>query len=261
VIERSCYPYLVKSHASSERWLKAELHSHCSLDPQDYKICDYSPEALIAEAARLEYDVLAVTCHDRDIWSRELSEYADSLGVTLIPGMEVTIEGRFHTLVYNFHLGPENLDTMAKIRAAKREDTLVIAPHAFFPQSTCLHSRLQRNLDVYDAVECSGFHTSWIDFNRRARRLAHDRRKPMVGNADVHFLWQLGKTFTWIYAEPDVRSVLNAVRIGRVRLKAHPLSHGAVARWWRLALWRALFPVNPAPTRKIGQVLPDHLAG
>ena len=63
------------------RWLKAELHAHCNLDPVDHKVCRYSPEQLISEAAKLGYEVLAITCHDLDIWTKDLSDYAESLGL------------------------------------------------------------------------------------------------------------------------------------------------------------------------------------
>ena len=242
-----------------QRWLKAELHSHCRLDPDDYKICQYSPETLIAEAARLGYDVLAITCHDLDVWNRELAQYAESLGITLIPGMEITVEQRFHTLAYNFRTSAEALNTFAKLRGLSRNDTLVVAPHPYFPATTCLRSRLERNIDIYDAVECSGFYLPWADFNRQARMLALKWGKPLVGNGDVHFLWQLGKTFTWIYSEPDVRSILSAVKCGRVRTETRPLAPGDAVRWWSAALWHTLFPANPAPDRAVGPIVPDSL--
>jgi predicted metal-dependent phosphoesterase TrpH len=243
---------------SGARWLKAEMHSHCSLDPHDYRICGYSPEELIMEAARLRYDVLAITCHDRDVWNRELAEFAESMGITLIPGMEVMVAGRYHTLVYNFHSGPENLDSFEKIRAARTEDTLVVAPHPFFPASTCLKRLLRKNLDVFDAIEWSGFHTRWLDFNRRGRGLAREHQKPMVGNSDVHFLWQLGRTFSWIHAEPGVSSVLRAIKDGRVEVEAHPLSHMEVSRWWGSALWRTVFPANSFPGSAVGSIISDN---
>ena len=242
-----------------ERWLKAELHSHCSLDPEDYKICEYSPETLITEAARLGYEVLAITCHNLDIWNRELADFAEGAGITLVPGMEVTVERKYHTLAYNFQARSENLDSFEQLRARSREDTLVVAPHPFFPTLTCLGRNLERNLDIYDAVECSGFYLPSADFNRPARRLASSKGKPLVGNGDVHFLWQLEKTFTWIYAEPDVTSILKAVKQGHVRLETSPLSHLNVVRWWADALWRYVFPVNRAPQGTVGPAVPDSL--
>lgn len=234
---------------SEPRWLKAELHSHCSLDPVDYKLCHYSPEDLIAKAAGLGYEVLAITCHDLDIWTSELSEYAESLGVTLIPGMEVTTEGLKHTLVYNFRTDPENLDTLGKIRTLSREDTLVIAPHPYFPTANCLKGLLDQNINLFDAIEVSGFFAPGLDFNRRSKMIAEVRNKPLVGNGDVHYLWQLGRTFTWIYAAPKLYSVIDAIKHGRVRVESSALSYREIAEWWATALWRKIFPAHPAPTR------------
>jgi predicted metal-dependent phosphoesterase TrpH len=241
-----------------ERWLKAELHSHCNLDPEDYKIIEYSPEALIEEAARLGYEVLAITCHNVDVWDRHLDEYARDLGITLIPGMEVTVERRYHTLAYNFQTCAEQINTFAKLRRLKRQETAVIAPHPYYPAISCLGGRLAKNHDVYDAVEWSGFYVPGLDFNGPARGAATRFGKPLVGNGDVHFLWQLGRTYSWIYAEPGVLSVLSALKRGRVRLETRPLRNREAARWWAATLWRSVFPVNRAPVPGIGPVLPDH---
>jgi predicted metal-dependent phosphoesterase TrpH len=234
---------------SGRRWLKAELHSHCSLDPIDYRICQYPPEQLISEAARLGYDILAITCHDMDIWTEGLSDYARSLGITLIPGMEVTTEQTRHALVYNFHTGSENLNTLSKIRARSREDTLVIAPHPYFPGRSCLRNLLEENLEMFDAVECSGFQVPGLNFNERAIKLSSMKNKPMVGNGDVHYIWQLGRTFTRIYSEPDVQSILGAVQQGLVRVERSNLSCLQAAQWWASTIWRNAFPVNLPPQK------------
>ena len=81
---------------SRARWLKAELHAHCSLDPTDCRICPHSPEELIGRAAELGYRVLAITCHNLDIWTPGLAEYARARGIVLLPGMEVAAEGTPH---------------------------------------------------------------------------------------------------------------------------------------------------------------------
>ena len=231
----------------NERWLKAELHSHCNLDPGDYKIVEHSPEALIEEAARLGYGVLAITCHNLDVWDRHLDDYARGLGIILIPGMEVTVEGKYHTLAYNSGACAEQINTFDKLRRLRREETAVIAPHPFFPALSCLRKRLAKNIDVFDAIEYSGFYVPGIDFNGPARSAAQFHGKPLIGTGDVHFLWQLGKTFTWIYSEPGVLPVLHAVKRGRVRMESTPLRNREAAKWWFSALWRVVFPVNPEP--------------
>ncbi len=234
---------------SRERWLKAELHTHCNLDPEDYWMCRYSPEQLILRAAQLGYEVLSITCHNTDIWTDDLSDFARNLGLILIPGMEVDIERTRHILVYNFNTGPENLNTIEKIRDRSREDTLVIAPHAFFPTPSCLGRLLGKNLDVFDAIEFSGFHVRGLDFNRRSVNLARKAGKPLIACADIHFLWQLDRTFTWIYAEPNPQAVLNSIKQGSLRIQAAPLSWMEAAGWWAATLWSYAFPAKPVPTR------------
>ena len=241
----------------NKRWLKAELHTHCNLDPHDHRICDFSAERLITEAARLHYDVLAITCHNLDVWTGELSDYAYSQGITLIPGMEVTVDRSRHTLVYNFRMGCENLNTLAKIGRHSRSDTMVIAPHPFFPGLSCLRNSIEENIGLFDAIESSGFYLRGLDFNRRARALAQRYSKPLIGSGDVHYLWQLGKTFTWIYSEPGVPAVIRAVKQGSVLVESTPLSCLEAASWWASGLWRTAFGTRLSPAHETDSALPQ----
>ena len=242
---------------TAKRWLKAELHAHCNLDPADYRFCRYSPEQLISRAAELGYEILALTCHDKDLWTQSLSDYAQQLGITLIPGMEVAVEGSRHVLVYNFHTGSQKLNTLENIRNFSREDTLVIAPHAFYPGSMALQGLLERNADIFDAIEYSGFYIRGISFNQRSINFSRKTGKPLVGFGDIHYLWQLDRTYTWIYAEPDIASIINAVKQGHVRLETSPLSLGEAVTWWSTNFWRRAFPGNAVPPRHIPeQILP-----
>jgi predicted metal-dependent phosphoesterase TrpH len=231
-----------------KRWLKADLHTHCSLDPADYRVCSQSPKQLISHAAKLGYEVLAITCHNKDIWTESLSHYARNLGVVLIPGMEAAAERMHHTLVYNFHTGHENLNTLDKIRIRSRQETLVIAPHPFFPGPACLRGLLEKNPDVFDAIEYAGFHIRGLNFNRRSMDFCKKTGKPLVGCGDIHYLWQMDKTFTLIYAEPDILSIINAIKQGFVRIQTSPLSWLEAAGWWAATLWHYAFPVNEDPS-------------
>ncbi len=243
---------------AEKRWLRAELHAHCNLDPMDYRICSHTPEQLISTAAALGYEVLAITCHDKDVWTAALSDYARNHGITLIPGMEVSTERRRHVLVYNFHASAEDLNALKKIKERRRTDTLVVAPHPFFPGAGCLGRELERNLDLFDAIEYSGFQIRGLNFNRRGMDLAAKSGKPLVGCGDIHYLWQLGRTFTYIYSEPDdVRSVLSAVKQGMVRIRVSPISWFEAAKWWSVTLWRSAFPVNTAPAGNVWTAWPQ----
>jgi predicted metal-dependent phosphoesterase TrpH len=202
--------------------LKLELHAHTADDPID--VIPHSSEALIDRAAALGYHALAITLHDRRLVSRRLSAYAEERGIVLIPGIERTIAGK-HVLLINFSDAAEDVHTfdgLARLRT--REHGLVIAPHPYFPGSTCLGSLLDEHADLFDAVERNAMFTRVFDFNRRAERFAAAHGKPVVGNGDVHRLHQLGTCYSLVDAAPEAGAICEAVRNGRVTVCAEPLS-------------------------------------
>lgn len=201
--------------------LKVELHTHTSDDPID--CIPHSPEALIDRAAALGYDALAITLHERQHPIDRLQSYAADRGITLIPGVERTIEGR-HVLLLDFQRGAEGVCSFDELARLKRtEPGLVVAPHPFFPTSTCLARDLERRPDLFDAVEINAMFTASLDFNRRARAWARDHGKPLVGNGDVHDLRQLGTTYSLVDAEPTADAICDAIRVGRVQVECAPL--------------------------------------
>jgi predicted metal-dependent phosphoesterase TrpH len=202
--------------------VKVELHSHSADDPHDR--IPHSTAQLIDRAAALGYGALAVTLHDQQLDIRPYLSYAMARGVTLIRGIERTIEGK-HVLLLNFSRGGaegvRTFDDLARLR--RSEPGLVIAPHPFFPHPSCLGRQLDRHAELFDAVEYNAMFTSTINFNERARRWAEAHGKPMVGNGDVHRLRQLGTTFSVVEAPPDAEGICRAIRAGRVRVEAQPL--------------------------------------
>ena len=181
---------------------------------------------LIARAAATGYHALAITLHDRQLDPAPYRSFARERGVTLIPGAERNIEGK-HVLLLNFSAATESVRTFDDLaRLKSRERGLVVAPHPFFPSSTCLHGDMDRHADLFDAVEINGMFMRTVDFNRRARRWARDHGKPLVGNGDVHRLTQLDTTWSLVDAEADPGAICEAIRAGRVRVEARP--HSAV---------------------------------
>ena len=67
----------------------------------------------------------------------------------------------------------------------------------------------------------------------------------MVGCSDAHHLWQLNRTFTWIYAEPHVESILKAIKEGAVRVQTSPYSLPEALSYWAMYLWRHVSPASP----------------
>ena len=202
--------------------LKVELHSHTADDPLDR--IPYTTTQLIDRAAALGYDALAVTLHERQLDVAPLARYAADRGLVLIPGIERTIEGK-HVLLLNFSGGADRVSSFADLAVLKTHDPagLVVAPHPFFPGSSCLGGLMDPHADLFDAVEWSGMFTSTLNFNDRGERWARQHRKPMVGNGDVHRLVQLGPTCSLVDAEPDAGAICAAIKAGAVRVQTQAL--------------------------------------
>ena len=208
--------------------LKLELHTHTSDDPVD-RIPHTLPQ-LIDRASALGYHALAVTLHDRQFDVRPFAGYAADRGIVLIAGIERTIEGR-HALLLNFRKGAQDVRTFDDLaRLKQREPGLVVAPHPFFPAQSCLGQLLDRHASLFDAVERNAMFTASVDFNRRAEQWAMRNGKPIVGNCDVHRLYQLGTTYSMVDAEPHPDSICAGIAAGRVRVESRALNWFEVAR-------------------------------
>jgi predicted metal-dependent phosphoesterase TrpH len=209
--------------------LKADFHTHSSEDPVD--LIPYDARALIDRAAANGYAALAVTLHDRQLDTAPLASYARERGLVLIPGIERTIRGK-HVLLLNFPAqAAESVMNFDDLRALKaRGRGLVIAPHPFFPHPTALGRIVDDHPELFDAVELNAFYTRYVDFNRPAIRWAAAHGKPLVANADVHRLSQLGATFSWIDAEAEPDAVCDAVRENRLTVETTPLTAMQAAR-------------------------------
>jgi predicted metal-dependent phosphoesterase TrpH len=207
--------------------LKVELHAHTSDDPVDD--IPYSTPRLIDRAAELGYHALAITLHDHQLDVRPFATYAADRGLTLIPGIERTIEGR-HVLLLNFSSATESVhsfDDLAQLKSHERG--LVVAPHPFYPVGVSLREKMDRYAHLFDAVEYNAMFTTVLNFNTQAARWARMHGKPMIGNGDVHRLRQLDSTYSLVDAEPDADAICEAIRDLRVDVHAQPLSIAAAA--------------------------------
>jgi len=215
-------------------WLKTELHTHTNDDPEDGKrFVVHSAEQLIDEAQEQGFQVLSITNHNQLLFTSALEEYARERGILLIPGVEATLEGK-HVLLYNFLNYDSSWNSPEIATKNKGPDQLVIAPHPFFPLQVSLGKLVSRWHDLFDAIEYNQFYLFWLNFNQRAQELAQQLNLPLVGNSDVHCIFQLGRTYSLVYAEQNTGSVLNAIKQGHVRLVTKPVSSFFVARWFGL---------------------------
>jgi predicted metal-dependent phosphoesterase TrpH len=200
--------------------LKADLHLHTAEDPLDR--IRYTAKELISKAADEGFDVLSITNHHRITFSPELFSYAQERGVFLIPGVEVTIRRR-HVLILNPPAGKicSDFSHLAKLR---RPETLIVAPHPYFPSTYSLNGHLLKHRYLFDALEYCHFYSSRINFNQKAIEVCQSHGFPLVGNSDAHFLSQFGTTYSLIHAEKNLESIFKAVREKRVVVVTRPLT-------------------------------------
>ena len=208
--------------------LKVDLHLHTSEDPAD--VITHDAYQLVNRAAELGFDALAITLHDRVLADARLVDYARDKGIVLIPGVERTIEGR-HVLLINFPTGTDHVRTFGDLAALRaRGNGLVIAPHPFFPSGNALRSRVIEHADLFDAVEWSYFWTRGLNFNTKAALWARQHGKPLVASSDLHDIRQLGRTFSFVFADPNVDDICAALREGRVSIQTTAVPKIELAR-------------------------------
>ena len=218
--------------AEDDDWIKVDLHIHTLDDPKD--ALDYSAHELLERARALGFRVLAITLHDAVFDRAEVFADAASMGILLIPAAEVRLEGA-DVILLNVRANEiESLRTLGdleKLRAARGPSLFTIAPHPFYPGRTGLHERLEREIDLFDAIEWSHFWSRRFDrWNRRAAEVARRARKPLIGTSDVHRLDQLGLTYTLVDAlDRSPEGILRAVRAGRTHVITKPLSEVRLA--------------------------------
>lgn len=210
----------VSTFLRDSRPLKVDLHLHTAEDPH-HRI-RYTAKELVSNAAEEGFDVLAITNHQCITFDKKLSSYAREQGILLIPGIEVSI-GHRHVLVLNPPPG-RHVSDFPTLAAVRRPDTLIIAPHPYFPNLHSLNRYLLRHLRLFDALEYCHFYSPRINFNQMAIAVSQFYGLPLVGNSDAHFLSQFGTTYSLIYAEKNLESIFTAIRQRRLEVVSRPLS-------------------------------------
>jgi len=219
--------------------LKADLHLHSREDP--YDVLDYDARDLIRRAAQLHFDAVAITLHGKVIEDESLNDFASDAGVLFIRGIEKRIHGK-EVLIYNVTQeqmdAVRTFDDLRRLKAAMRDEMLVIAPHPFFKQAQCLGRHLEENIDLFDAIEYCHLYTRFWNLNRRAVEVARAHGKPMIATSDSHALWMFGRNYTLFDAPQTMAGIFAAVRDGRGQPHSRPISMIQFARkmGWFLAV-------------------------
>lgn len=201
---------------------KVNLHLHASDDPEDaipHAFTDY-----VDRGAALGFRALALTCHNRFVNNPSYHAYAAERGMLFIPGAELTVEGA-HVVVLNCDKEVEAVRTLAGLRAYKKNhpEICVIAPHPYFPFPYVLGEKLDRHIDLFDAIECSWFYSRRVDFNKRAEQTARNYRIPYLATSDTHDIRFLDSSYAEVEADKlSTAAILRAVKNGSFENRTSP---------------------------------------
>jgi len=207
--------------------LKANLHLHTADGKKERREhIRYNIYEAIDCAQELGFKVLAITCHQKAAFKKEMDLYAQKQGILLIPGIEAKIERR-HTVILNCLEDVEKIKTFNELRYYKKEhpEIFILAPHPFFPLGHSLKNKLEKNIDIFDAIEHSWYWAKKINYNKRAKEIAQKYNKPYMGTSDTHFLNYLNTTFCLIESEDiTIENILKSLKNKNFENKSLPLT-------------------------------------
>lgn len=150
-----------------------------------------------------------------------LKSYAKKHGILLIPGIEADIEGKEILLL---NVKKYDIRKISDLHKLRKQNILVAAPHPFYPKIKCLHSKLIKNINNFDAIEyCHFYLKSFNPFNKKALKIARSYNKPLIGTSDAHSLYQMNHTYSLINAKQNIDSILEAIRKKKIMVKTEPL--------------------------------------
>ncbi|RJP60410.1 MAG: hypothetical protein C4541_04090 [Candidatus Auribacter fodinae] len=205
---------------------KADLHIHNASDPREIEYGPFglvSPYTIIDKAFEKGYEILSFTNHNNLHSDSNITNYAHSKGILLIPGVELNIEKK-HVLLYNIKDYME-IDSFESLRNYRDESSLIVAPHPFYPTGSCLRDALIEYIDCFDAVEYSHFYTRFWNPNKKAVCISDHFKKTIIGSSDTHCIAQFGSTYSLIDAtELSIPAIIHAVKNGNAEVVSEPLS-------------------------------------
>jgi predicted metal-dependent phosphoesterase TrpH len=189
--------------------MRFDLHIHSNYSSDS----GLSIDDILKQAVKKGLDGIAICDHNTVAGSLHARNRTLELSLPLLvlPAVEVsTTKGHLLILGIRDNIQP-NLTPEETVKIAHEKGGVVIAAHPFKIRSIGSVD----GLDV-DAIETFNSRCMFGE-NTKAKEMARLLGKPQVGGSDSHVLATIGLGFTEIDAEPDVGSVLSAIREGKTR--------------------------------------------
>jgi len=205
-----------------------ELHCHsCFSKPSLADFWPPSPYKVLKRAKELRLDFVAITDHDTLGGSIVAQKLANSLGILVIPAIEITTcPGGFfkphpHILAYGLTRQVSSYQPVKEtIDSVHNQGGIVAAAHPFCP---LLSSRIGLKNDVrnfdFDLIEV--FNSGELEIsNKKAEELGKRLKIPAIAGSDAHFLGHLGKALVEIMIDKTERwqDLVAAMKKGKIRI-------------------------------------------
>ena len=195
--------------------LAVDLHVHTDASYD----CEMSVEAVLARAAAVGLDAVAITDHDSVGSLPRAFDIAHEYGVRVVPGVEVsTADG--HLLALGVDDPPATRRPLSETAREVREaGGLAVVPHPFQTFRHGASRRTIRDVDAIEDIEAYNAHTLTGFRNGQARRYARRQGLPGTGGSDAHRPTLVGQAYTAVSVEADggvtTDAILEGIRAGR----------------------------------------------
>ena len=191
------------------------MHSEYSYDGRD------PVDLIVAQAAAIGIDALAITDHDDFRAAAELLRIAPREGIIPIPGMEVT-SAAGHVLALGIDEAiPTGLRFEATLDAIADAGGISVIPHPFQRSRHGVAAKVDATaMAMADAVEVYNSRLLTGRSNRRAASFARSRDLPMTAGSDAHIAEMVGQAVTLVDAPADdAESILTAIAAGATTIE------------------------------------------
>jgi len=193
--------------------LKLDLHVHTVGSPDAHTRIEELPSIIKARGL----DGVAITEHD----NFDPPSFSD---VLIVPGVEISSkDGHMIALGIQEKI-PAGLTADETIMQIHGQQGIAIIAHPHDPVSKCVkiaHLKVRPDaVETMNADALSFYVSNWL-----ARRDAQRFKFPEVGGSDSHIPESIGDVYTLVDAsDRDVKSVLEAIKAGKVHPEGHSTS-------------------------------------
>lgn len=192
-----------------------------------------TPEDILKRAEEIELNAIAISDHNTIKGSQEAIKIAnkEKSDIIVIPSIEIsTDKGHMIGLGVSEYIpsGLSAIETADRIRDA---GGLIIVPHPFSRYRHGLFCNTDSNM-IVDGVECKNARYIFGHSNKKAQKLAYERRLARIGASDSHFLKSIGDSYTEVNTkgQDDIDGILKAIRHRRCNEAGKGTSNFLIAK-------------------------------